>query len=138
MKLKNIKAVVFDLDNTLYPYSSYYRLFFLEASKLLSEKYTLSKSELFQKGETLCKEKGSAYPKLFNDWLKNFNLEGDLPLILDTFQNLKPEILEPYSNTKDVLENLKNTGYKLAILSDGPKKRQLRKLVSLVISKYFD
>ena len=132
------KAVFFDLDNTLYDYSSYYAGVLKEAGQYLSAKYHVSRRKVYLVGMKLLREKTSRYPCLFNELLKTLNVpESEVSTCLNIFDGFSGKI-KPYDDVIPVLKILKNAGVILGIITDGNPHRQSRKIKSLNLSKFFD
>ena len=134
----NKRTIFFDLDNTLYDYTNYYSGVLRKISEYLSKKYKLSLEEVYTTGMDLFREKTSRYPKFFNDLLKIFNTpQSEVTICLEMFNNYS-EKLSPYEDVVPTLEELKNKGYILGIITDGNPKRQKKKIKLLGLEGYFD
>ena len=132
------KAIFFDLDNTLYDYTSYYSAVLRKISNYLSIKYGLPSEEIYITGMNLFKIKTSRYPKYFNDLLEIFNIpQHEVTKCLEIFNNYS-EKLTPYEDVIPTLEKLRNEGYIVGIITDGNPKRQKQKIKLLGLEKYFD
>jgi len=132
-----MKAIIFDLDNTLYDVEQYYLGAFKEIAKYLSKKYGLSKQEIYKRLVNRWREKTSMYPHLFNDLLDFFNLKNELENIIKIFNDYDGE-LKPYSDVIPTLNELKERNYKLGIITDGNVERQKRKIKLLGLDRFFD
>ena len=76
-----IKAVIYDLDNTLYDEREYFLSAFRAVSEYASESYEMSVSNIYNVLVSLLDEKGSLYPYLFNDAFTKLGLVYDLTYI---------------------------------------------------------
>lgn len=132
-----MKAVIFDLDNTIFDVSQYNLSAFQEISNYLSNKCYIKENVIYHKLINLWKEKTSMYPHLFDDLLKYFNLNEDVKNLVDIFNNYNGK-LTPYPEVIPILKALKKKKYKLGIITDGDVNRQKRKINLLGISKFFD
>ena len=65
-----MKAVFFDLDNTLYDTKKYNLRAFKSISEFLEEKYNQNSNEVYEILKNYWEKKTSMYPKLFDDILK--------------------------------------------------------------------
>lgn len=132
-----MKAVIFDLDNTLYDVEQYYLGAFKGIAEYLSRKYNLSKQEIFKRLVNLWSEKTSMYSHLFDELLDLFNLGNELGNVIKIFNNYDGG-LKPYPDVIPTLKELKRWGYKLGIITDGNVGRQKRKIKLLGLDGFFD
>jgi len=132
-----MKAIIFDLDNTLYDVEQYYSGGFKEIANYLSKKYGLSKQEIYKRLVNCWNEKTSMYSHLFDDLLDSFNLENELENVIKVFNDYDGE-LKPYSDVIPTLKELKERNYKLGIVTDGNVERQKRKIELLGFERFFD
>jgi putative hydrolase of the HAD superfamily len=132
-----MKAVIFDLDNTLFDVEQYFSGAFSDVADYLKEKYHLSSIEIYQKLMNIWKEKTSMYPRLFNDLLGELGLEEELEKVVQIFNEYEGE-LKPYSDTIPLLSMLNQTNFKLGLITDGNAHRQRRKINLLDIARFFD
>ena len=82
-----MKAILFDLDNTLYDGKQYNLGAFNKIAKYLSKKYSLSRQEIYKKLVNLWKKKTSMYPHLFDDLLNSLDLKNELENIIKIVYN---------------------------------------------------
>jgi len=130
--------MIFDLDNTLYDAKQYFTGAFRDVSEYLAVKYGIIRIDFCGELIALWKEKTSMYPHLFDDVLSEFGIaDGELELVIEVFNNHDPKI-ESYPGVASVLQELKDRGYKLGIITDGFQKRQERKINALNIGYFFD
>jgi len=134
-----MKAIFFDLDNTLYDNKQYFLGAFKDISNYLSKKYSISQGKVYKNLVTLWQEKTSAYPYLFNDLLEISGIKngGLVEKIVKIFNKYKGN-LKLYSGVITTLQELKKRGYKLGIITDGNVKRQKRKIKLLGIKNFFE
>lgn len=132
-----MKAVIFDLDNTLYNVEQYYLGAFKEIAEYLSKKYNLHRQEIYNKLVNIWREKTSMYHYLFTELLNFFNLENELEDVIKIFNNYDSE-LNPYPEVIPTLEELKKRNYKLGIITDGNIDRQKRKIKLLGLEQFFE
>lgn len=123
-----IKAVIFDLDDTLYPESGYIKSGFLSvgkhtgienAAKTMEELFEKSHEGVFDRFSDIC-GKNIDPKELHNIYINHF-----------------PEI-SLYDDSLDCLERLKKAGYKLGLITDGRPVQQNNKIDALCIRDYFD
>lgn len=132
------KAVVFDLDGTLYDVKQYFGGAFGEISAYISKKYGSSQQDVFQSLVQLWQEKTSMYPRLFDDLIALLHLgQGELENLVSIFNGHTTK-LEPYPDVIPTLKRLQGEKYKLGLITDGNVRRQQRKLQMLDLEHYFD
>lgn len=134
-----MKAVFFDLDNTLYDSRQYFRGVFREISGYLWQKYGIPRKKIYRELSDLWQKKTSAYPYLFNDLLDVLDINGreSVKNIVGIFNNYKGN-LNLYAGNITILKKLKKLDYKLGIITDGDVERQKRKIWLLGIKNFFD
>lgn len=131
-----IKAVIFDLDDTLYPEEEFVKSGFFSVSEYLAQKYKLYKKKIFQilKREF---EKG-VRGKNFNLLLENLNLpKKELKKLISIYRHHRPKI-RLFPDAKKILIYLKKKKIKLGLITDGPVSMQRNKINALKIKKYFN
>ena len=136
MVLDNIKAVIVDLDDTLYSEKEFVFSGFKAVSSYL-QKTGIVKIELFDFMWN-CFESGKS-GKIFNDALKSENLEPEKELVaslVEVYRLHKPNI-SPFPDAIPFLEKLYNKKM-LGLLTDGYLTVQKNKVNALGIEKYFD
>ena len=135
-KINELKAVIFDLDDTLYPEKEFVVGGFQAVTKYLAKRYKLKQSKIFDilKSDF---EKGIRR-KNFNLLFEKLNLpEKELKEIITVYRNHKPKI-KLYPDAKKILKYLsKNKKIKFGVISDGPIKMQRNKITALGIKNYF-
>ncbi|MHA1423766.1 MAG: HAD family hydrolase [Candidatus Thorarchaeota archaeon] len=132
-----MKAVIFDVDNTLYDSAQYFSGAFRNVALYLSEKYDLPKQEIFEQLMNIWKKNSSMYPHIFDDILEAYEISEDVMNIVNIF-NSYSGILESYPGTHQLLTSLKERELKLGIVTDGTAIRQKRKIHLLGLEKFFD
>lgn len=132
------RAIIFDLDDTLYPERDYVISGFRAASLIISEKYGFDQHMVFQdlveyfdRGE-----RGNN----FNNFLERKGIaytDGSIRNIVTAYRSHEPEISLPEASEK-VLHLLKRKGYKLGLLTDGFYEVQVKKVRKLGLGKILD
>ncbi len=134
-----IKAVIFDLDDTLYDEVEYCKSGFKAIAKYLSDNMDLNVSE-----SELYSDFRSAFDSgrrrdIFNFVMDKQGLPEDSQLIrrlVNIYRNHIPDIKLP-DDSKNLLDELKKD-YRLALLTDGFAPSQIHKVRSLGIRPYFN
>jgi putative hydrolase of the HAD superfamily len=131
------KAVLFDLDGTLYDSEQYYLGAFREIASYIADTYNLSEIKIYQRLATIWRSKTSMYPYLFSDFLKEFRLNMNVQSIIAMFNSYKGK-LHPYRSVVPIIKNLKNMHYMIGIITDGDHRRQKRKIENLGLTSMID
>ena len=124
------KAVIFDLDDTLYSEKEYVRSGYKQIAEICPQidNMYLKLWNAFQNGE-----------RAIDFVLKNENLYSDKFLLncLKVYREQEPKICL-YPGVTDMLSDFKNRGLKLGIITDGRPIGQHAKIKALGLEKYFD
>ncbi|WP_456326091.1 TIGR02253 family HAD-type hydrolase [Palaeococcus sp. (in: euryarchaeotes)] len=129
-----MKAVFFDIDETLLSEKPLIMLFLPQVYTQIAKKLGISKDkarELF-----LNEIMGRKETYEWHDWnffFKLFNLDLNYEDLLRTY----PHKLEVFPDSKPALEWLKDNGYILGVITSGPEYQRL-KLRLTKLDKYFD
>ena len=132
-----IKAVIFDLDDTLISEKEYIRSGFREVAINISKEYNLKRDNVYELLLDIF-EKDSK--NVFNRLLDKLNISyeiDDIKKLVDIYRGHKPEI-KLYDDAKYILDTLYKKGIKLGIITDGYKITQRNKLEALNIEDYFE
>lgn len=134
-----IKAVIFDLDDTLIPEKEYIRSGYKEVAKKIKQKYKIdiSENEIFNNLET---EFNKDKKNVFNRVLRNYNIEfaeEDIKELIKTYREHKPDI-KFYNDVISTIEELKKRNMKLGIITDGYLETQKTKLEAVNAYSMFD
>lgn len=132
-----IRAVVFDLDDTLIPEREYVISGFSHVAKIISDQTGLSQQVVFEKLIQLFQ---LSPEKVFNRLLVELKMppsEDDIFHLVNVYRNHKPQ-LQFYEDVIPCIKQLKNKGVKIGIISDGYSSAQQNKIRALNADKYFD
>ena len=136
----NIKAVFFDLDNTLVDFLG------------IKEESCRSAAEAMVKAGLRMKV-NEAYERLMETYFK-VGIESDtafleflnntgqfdhkkLAAAINAYLGTKDKCLKPYPNVKPVLRQLQKKGIFLSVVTDAPKTKAYQRLLSMGIEPYF-
>lgn len=137
-----IKAVFFDIDDTLYDTSGFAELARKAAlSTMIDAGLPLSHQDAYLLLRKIIKEKGSNYDKHFNILTKRvFGEEKPLLIALGmiTYHNVKFALLRLFPDTMSTLIYLKKNNYQLGVISNGLTIKQWEKLIRLGLYHFFD
>ena len=132
----NIKAIIFDLDDTLYLEKDFVISGFRVVSDYLAKEYSLKKEDIFTalKNDFDLGVRGNSFNKL----LDALNLpKKELKKIISVYRDHNPKI-KLCVDSKKFLDSKKNNEIKLGLISDGNVKMQKNKIIALGIDKIFD
>lgn len=134
--MRTLRAVVFDLDDTLYPERAYvlsgFRAVSIWAEGIVdvpAERCHAQLRRLFDSG---------VRERTFDTWLERYGLaDGELvPEMVRVYREHEPEIV-PFPGARSLLDRLAGR-HRLGLVSDGMASVQRRKLISLGLAPYFD
>lgn len=138
--MQKIRAIVFDLDNTL-----------IDFMQLKKESCKAAVQAMIAAG--LKMDEKQAYAKLMKTYFKvglesdeaftHFLIEIDqfnykiLAAAINRYLEAKNCLIKPYPNVKTVLKTLKEKGLILSIVTDAPKTKAYQRLLLMDIEHYF-
>ncbi len=136
-----IKAIIFDLDNTLI---DFWKMKSLSVDKAVD---AMIKAGLKMKKEKALEEIYAIYDKrgyeerfIFQEFMENHG-KIDYRIIahgIVAYKNEWSKHIMPYPKVEETLKKLKEKGMKLFILSDAPKMKAWQRLVGMKLDGYFD
>lgn len=134
--MRKWQAVIFDLDDTLYPERDYVLSGFRSVAIWAETRLGIPAAPGFAELERLFDQ--GVRGKTFDLWLASHHLEANriIPELVQVYRNHEPN-LAPLPEVAALLSSLKNT-YQLGLLSDGYLEVQQRKLYALRLTHYFD
>jgi putative hydrolase of the HAD superfamily len=136
-----IKAIIFDLDNTLIDFMKMKRLSCEAAmDAMISAGLRISKKKGLKILFRLYMKYGLEYQKIFQVFLKKVIGKIDYGIMASgivAYRRVKEHLLYPYPNALPVLNKLKKK-YKLVILSDAPRIQAWIRLVAMGLYDKFD
>lgn len=128
--LDGIKAVVFDLDDTLYSEKDYVKSGFNAIEKEFPRITNIS-----EKLWKVFENKGKAIDEVLK--VENIYSEENKNKCLNIYRNHKPDI-HLYDGVREMLDNLKQQNVKLGIITDGRPEGQRAKIEALNIKGLFE
>ena len=137
-----IRAVFFDMDDTLYDTSGFAAIARRAAVKsMVHNGLKCTEDEGYGHLMKIIKEKGSNYDKHFNILVEQINGEEDPLIIVNgiiTYHNTKFAMLKLEPESFSILLYLKSQGYKVGLITNGKELKQWEKLVRLGVYPFFD
>ena len=130
-----IKALIFDLDDTLYYEKKYVLGAFKEVAYYIGNKHGKNEEKLYIRMKELLEDSGRG--KIFNIICEENNFNEDIKQLIDIYRNSKPK-LELYYDSKEFLIWARKQGCKLGIITDGCSKVQWNKIKGLGIETLVD
>ena len=132
-----IKAVVFDLDDTLISEKEYVRSGFRQVACKIATENNLNEDIVY---ELMLDTFNEDSKNVFNTVLDKLDIEykiEDIKELINYYRGHMPNI-KLYDDAKHILDVLKNKGIKLGMITDGYKITQRNKLEVLGIGEYFE
>lgn len=130
----------FDIDDTLFPSTEFSKLARKNAIRaMISMGLNYSEKFLMQKLNEIIKERGSNYPKHFDELCKVLKIKKPNKFIaaaVAAYHDTKSSIL-PYPEVPYVLKTLIEEGHELFVVSEGLEKKQWDKLIRLGLTYFF-
>jgi putative hydrolase of the HAD superfamily len=127
-----VKAVLFDLDDTLYPERLYLESGFRAVASFLASRLERTADELSDRLQVLHERDGRGH--LFDTLISESVVpdpDGTLALAcVVTYRTHRPQ-LEPFPDVESTLRRLRAGGLRLGLVSDGLASVQRRKLAAL-------
>ena len=132
-----IKAVVFDLDDTLISEKEYIRSGFKQVARKIAKENNFNQEEVFKLMLDMFNEDSK---NVFNRVLEKLNIQYDKENIKELINYYREHIpdIKLYDDAKYIIEVLYKKGIKLGIITDGYTVTQRNKLKVLDIDKYFE
>ncbi|MBN2457727.1 TIGR02253 family HAD-type hydrolase [Candidatus Woesearchaeota archaeon] len=137
-----IKAVLFDLDNTLVDFMKMKRASCSAAvSAMVDSGLKIDKKKAMSVLFGLYDRYGIEYNLIFQKLVSKINKKIDYRILargINAYRKVQQGFLEPYPNVILTLIRLREKGIKLAVVSDAPKLKAWMRLVELNLEDFFD
>ncbi len=137
-----IKAVLFDLDNTLIDFMGMKRLSCEAAiSAMIGAGLYVEQHKALEMLFKLYDKYGLEEKRIFQRFLKKVAGKVDHKILANgivAYRRVRTGFMEPYPNADYVLLKLKSRGVKLAIVTDAPKLKAWLRLAAIKLSNFFD
>ena len=140
--MEKIKAIIFDLDNTLIDFMRMKKEATRSAMKaMINAGLKVNETEGYHKLLRIYQKLGIESENAFQEYLKEEVGRIDekmLAAAINAYLKTKNSFLKPCPSAKSTLRELKKRKIKLAIVTDAPKVKAYQRLLAMNIEKYFD
>ncbi|MEM5798095.1 MAG: HAD hydrolase-like protein [Candidatus Aenigmatarchaeota archaeon] len=137
-----VKAILFDLDNTLIDFMAMKKAACNAAiSAMIENGLKIKKDDGMKILFRLYSKKGLEYQKIFQLFLKEVNGKVDWKIMapaIVAYKRVKEEYLYSYPRVLPTLRRLRKMGLKLAIVSDAPKVQVWTRLAAMGLHREWD
>ncbi|MBN1156337.1 TIGR02253 family HAD-type hydrolase [Candidatus Woesearchaeota archaeon] len=137
-----MKAIIFDLDNTLMDFMRLKKASCEEAiSAMVDSGLRMDKDKALKILFDMYEVYGIEDKEIFQKFLKKTAGRIDYRILANgivAYRRVKNSYLAPYPGVTSTLLKLKQQGIKLAIVSDAPRLRAWTRLAALRLTDYFD
>ena len=137
-----IKAILFDLDNTLIDFMKMKKHSCRAAiDAMIGAGLKIKHEKAFKVLFELYGEFGMEEKTIFQKFLKKLTGKIDHKILANgivAYRRVRTGFLEPYPNVDYVLLKLKRKGIKLGIVTDAPRLKAWIRLAAIKLSKFFD
>lgn len=132
-----IRAVVFDLDDTLISEYEYIQSGYRHISKVISKKINKSKDEIFNDLLSILKIDSK---NVFNQLLDKYKIEYDAYDIKELVNEYRIHFptIKLFADVHPTIKKLKEENIKIGLITDGYSVAQKNKIISLEIEHLFD
>lgn len=133
--MREKKAVIFDLDDTLYYERDYVYQALEEVAAYLAEKFQKNSIQLWEQMCDLLEKEGRGH--IFNRICEIHQIQEDIPKLVTIYRNTTPN-LTLYKDAQKCLDRLKKQGIKTGLITDGCFLVQRKKVEALALYKQID
>ena len=132
-----IKAVVFDLDDTLISEKEYIKSGYRHIAEVVSQRFNFNKDQVYIDLFQLFKKSPH---NVFNRLYEKYNIEYSKDMIIELVNEYRGHFpnIKFYDDVLPCLNELKRLGVKIGIITDGYAIAQRQKLIAVEADKYFD
>ncbi len=137
-----VKAILFDLDNTLLDLFKLKQMAVEAAvAAMIDAGLNFPREKIIETIDEIYKEKGIEHQYVFNDVLKKLIGKVDYKILasgISSYRKIKNAHLDPYPTVIPTLLNLIKRGYKIGIISDAPKIQLWTRLCDTKLQHFFE
>jgi len=136
-----MKAIIFDIEDTLYDSSLQMRMARLNAIRAMNEAgLPIDLETGYKMLEEIVKDYGPHYTKHFDKLLERLGLKWNPRVIaagVVAYRETSQAYLKPFSDTVPTLIRLRDLGYKLGVIAEGRSVKEWQKLIQLGVDHIF-
>ncbi len=131
-----LKAILFDLDDTLYPELAFVRSGFRHVAAACAARFSLDAEQVYR--EFFDHHHAGKRGKIFDAWLDvhHLPLSEHRDWMVAAYRHHEPTI-STHDGVEPLLKQLGDKGLALGVISDGPWRMQRNKFAALGIAKHF-
>ncbi|MCB0834567.1 MAG: TIGR02253 family HAD-type hydrolase [Bacteroidetes bacterium] len=137
-----IRAVIFDLDNTLVDFMAMKKRAITSAAEaMIDAGLNLSKDDIVQRIWKIYDERGFEHQRVFDDLLENLFGQINHKILASgivAYRQAREASLVTYPHVSSTLMTLTKNGFKLAVVSDAPTREAWLRLCYLKLHHTFD
>lgn len=137
-----IKAVLFDLDNTLIDFMRMKKMSIEESvDAMIDSGLNIKKDDAIILIYKLYEKKGIEDKNIFQKFLKKVTGRIDYKILANgivAYRRVRSSFLAPYPRVRNTLLKLKSKGLKTAVVTDAPKLKAWIRLCSMKLDDIFD
>lgn len=135
-------VLLFDIDDTLFPSTRFRHMAMSEAlDNMIRAGINLEKEKLWDLLIKIIEEKGSNYPKHFDELISRLKVEKRKEMFIayavKGYHDMK-HTLKPFPGVETTLIKLKEMGHSLYVASKGIKVKQWDKLIRMNLHWFFE
>ena len=135
MKLTNIQAYIFDVDDTLYDESEYVAKAMKNVADYVEDKCKKKSKTVYNYCMELLEKEGRGH--IFDNLIEKFGLDLQVAELVKVYRDTKSS-LSLYPDAKELLDTLKKEGFKIGIITDGNAGVQNAKVEGLGLNDICD
>jgi len=130
------RAVVFDMDDTLYPYRRFVASGFAAVAAHVERTCRIDRRKVLR--SLLRASRGAARGREIQACQQECGISPALlPALMSVMKHHQPSLSLPRS-VVNVLRTLRRDGWRLGVLTNGPREIQARKVAALGVARYVD
>ncbi|MFH1586721.1 MAG: HAD-IA family hydrolase [Candidatus Diapherotrites archaeon] len=137
-----LKAVLFDLDNTLIDFMKMKKMSCEAAiSAMIDSGLEMEQEKAYNKLFELYDVHGIEDQKIFQRFLAEVQGEVDYKILsnaVTAYRRVQMGFLSPYPHVRSTLISLRTKGFRLGVVSDAPKMRAWLRLSEMNLTDFFD
>ncbi len=126
--IKPWKAVIFDLDDTLYRELDYVTAAFDTVAGYLSDRYGMEREVLLESMTDTLAQQGRG--QIFNEVCRQYALKEDIRHLVEVYRSTQPQ-LTLYEDAEELLQALEAEQIRTAVITDGCAQVQRAKINGL-------